>query len=114
MQRFWGSSSHIVQTIALKNALTKDAKSLACAPSSLIIAKPFPPVRRALEAFMEIRDALNLIRRIENIPKIYNKIEMAVCSVIHSYFDEMLKVEKKESAVMEHAAQKGQIYFSGG
>jgi len=45
---------------------------------------------------------------------------MAVCSVIHSYFDEMLKVEKKESAVMEHAAEKGtqrkrgQIYFSGG
>ncbi|MDH0097251.1 hypothetical protein L1F06_016085 [Ectopseudomonas hydrolytica] len=49
---------------------------------------------------MEIRDALNLIHRIENLPEIYNKIEMAVCSVIHSYFDEMLEVEKKESAVM--------------
>lgn len=50
---------------------------------------------------MEIRDALNLINRIENLPEIYNKIEMAVCAVIHSYFDEMLEVEKKESVVME-------------
>ncbi|WAJ38469.1 hypothetical protein OU800_04315 [Pseudomonas sp. GOM7] len=50
---------------------------------------------------MEIRDALNLIHRIENLPEIYNKIEMAVYSVIHSYFDEMLEVEKKESAIME-------------
>ncbi|WP_394233361.1 hypothetical protein [Pseudomonas anguilliseptica] len=50
---------------------------------------------------MEIRDALNLIHRIENLPEIYNKIEMAVCSVIHSYFDEMLNIEKKESAIME-------------
>ncbi len=50
---------------------------------------------------MEIRDALNLIHRIENLPEIYNKIELAVCAVIHSYFDEMLEVEEKESAVME-------------
>ncbi len=50
---------------------------------------------------MEIRDALNLINRIENLHEIYNKIEMAVCAVMHSYFDEMLEVEKKESAVME-------------
>lgn len=34
--------------VSITNASTKDAKSLACVTSFLILAKPFAPVRRAL------------------------------------------------------------------
>lgn len=49
---------------------------------------------------MDIDDALGMIRRIENLPEIYNRIERAVCAVVHSYYQEMLELEKLDAEIM--------------
>jgi len=49
---------------------------------------------------MDINDALNMIRRIENLPEFYDQTEQAVCAVVHSYFQEILAVEKLEAEIM--------------
>ncbi|WP_325892440.1 hypothetical protein [Grimontia sp. NTOU-MAR1] len=49
---------------------------------------------------MDINDALNMIRRLENLPEIYDQIERAVCGVVHSYFQDMLEVERLEAEIM--------------
>ncbi|WP_417526549.1 hypothetical protein [Marinomonas shanghaiensis] len=49
---------------------------------------------------MDLEDAFNLINRIENLPQIYDEIEKAICSVVHSYFQELLEVEEQEAVIM--------------
>ena len=55
---------------------------------------------KLLEVSMNIHDALNMVRRIENLPKIYDQIEKAVCGVVHTYFQEIFEVEKLEAEIM--------------
>lgn len=50
---------------------------------------------------MDLKDALRLVERLENLPELHERIERAVCAVVHSYFQEMLEVEKLEAKIME-------------
>ena len=49
---------------------------------------------------MNINEALDWVKRIENLPDIYSAIEDAVIAVVHSYYSELIEVEKLEAAII--------------
>ena len=57
-------------------------------------------INKVLEVSMDINDVLSITRRLENLPEIYDQIERAVYAVVHSYFQDMLNVEKLEAEIM--------------
>ena len=50
---------------------------------------------------MEIREALSLIDRLQNLPDLYDRIEVAVCGLVHRYYDELYEVEKIEAEIID-------------
>lgn len=54
-------------------------------------------MRRALEGIMEVSEALRLIGRLKNLPDLYDRIESAVCGLVHRYHDELFELEKAEA-----------------
>ncbi|MDN4694096.1 hypothetical protein QYZ45_06510 [Vibrio parahaemolyticus] len=49
---------------------------------------------------MEIQEALKLVDRLQNLTDIYDNIEKAVCCTIHSYYDEMYRIEVQEAEIV--------------
>ncbi|HHG3492848.1 TPA: hypothetical protein ACPVZI_004475 [Vibrio parahaemolyticus] len=49
---------------------------------------------------MEIQEALKLVNRLQNLTDIYDSIEKAVCCTIHSYYDEMYRIEVQEAEIV--------------
>ncbi|WP_435274324.1 hypothetical protein ACMAZF_13510 [Psychrobium sp. nBUS_13] len=49
---------------------------------------------------MNINEALEWVKRIENLPDIYSAIEDAVIAVINSYYLELIEVEKLEAEII--------------
>ena len=50
---------------------------------------------------MEISEALSLIDRLQNLPDLYDRVEAAVCGVVHRYYDELFEVEKIEAEIID-------------
>lgn len=45
---------------------------------------------------MEVSEALRLVGRLKNLPDLYDRIESAVCGLVHRYHDELFELEKAE------------------
>ena len=50
---------------------------------------------------MEVSEALSLIDRLKNLPDLYDRIEAAVCGLVHRYYDELFEVEKLEAEIID-------------
>jgi hypothetical protein len=50
---------------------------------------------------MEVSEALSLISRLKNLPDLYDRIEVAVCGLIHRYYDELFELEKSEAEIID-------------
>lgn len=70
---------------------------------SYLTGPPFPSIRHpatirssrsrtALKEIMVGSEALRLIGRLKNLPDLYDRIESAVCGLIHRYDDELFEL----------------------
>lgn len=50
---------------------------------------------------MKVSEALDLIDRLKNLPDLYDRIEVAVCGLVHRYYDELYEVEKLEAEIID-------------
>jgi hypothetical protein len=61
---------------------------------------PKTQLTKALEVPMEVSEALKLIDRLNNLPEIYDRVETAVCGIVHRYYSEMYAVEVAEAEII--------------
>ena len=50
---------------------------------------------------MEIIEAMNMVRRLESLPEIYDAEDRAVIRALHSYFTEMYAIELRDKSAIE-------------
>lgn len=50
---------------------------------------------------MDIIEAMNMMRRLESLPEIYDAEDQAVIRTLHSYFAEMYEIELRDKSAIE-------------
>ncbi|HHV48206.1 MAG TPA: hypothetical protein GXX56_04480 [Rhodocyclaceae bacterium] len=61
---------------------------------------------------MDIIEAMNMMRRLESLPEIYDAEDKAVIRTLHSYFSEMYETELRDKSAME-SGEDYSSYASG-
>ncbi|WP_041825600.1 hypothetical protein [Laribacter hongkongensis] len=60
---------------------------------------------------MDIIESMNMMRRLESLPEIYDAEDQSIIRTLHSYFSEMYEIELRDKSAIE-SGEKSSDYLS--